>query len=85
MQFVILLTYVCLFLQSRPSTDIAFESDLEMRVARSRQTVDFAARQHSRFSTLSHAKLNITEALSLLDTLPRHAPVVYSALLCCGQ
>jgi hypothetical protein len=60
--------------QGRPSMDASFESDLEMRVARSRQTMDFAARQRTRFGSLSCGQLSIMEGLSLLETLPRHAP-----------
>lgn len=65
-------THALVFLQRRPSADVAFETDLEMRVARSRQTMDFAARQRIRFGTLSRAQLTIMDALALMDTLPRY-------------
>ena len=79
---------VCVLLvQARPSTDSAFELDLEMRVARSRQTMDFAARQRVRFGSLSCARLTIMEALALMETLPRHAsrtPSVPLPLVLCS-
>lgn len=58
-------------MQARPSMDTSFETELEMRVARSRQTMDFAARQRARFAQLSNATLSPFEALALLDSVPR--------------
>ena len=51
-----------------------FDCELRMRVARARQTMDFAAAQRARFSQLSVGRLTIWQALALLDELPPCAP-----------
>eukprot|EP00892_Ulva_mutabilis_P009079 jgi/Ulvmu1/6543/UM003_0177.1 len=56
--------------EGRPSMDSAFEVELLMRVARARQTMDFAARQRARFGSLRIAELPLWDALRLLDSLP---------------
>jgi hypothetical protein len=50
-----------------------FERDLNVRVARARQTMDYASTQRCHFSSLQIASLSIWEALDLLAELPRCA------------
>ena len=54
----------------RRTAALDFERELNMRMARARQTMDFAAVQRARFSQLSIARMSFWEALDLLDELP---------------
>lgn len=52
-------------------SDSEFEKDLNVRVARARQTMDYASSQRCHFSQLAIASLSIWEALDMLTELPR--------------
>jgi lysozyme family protein len=67
----------------RLEADLEFDRELAMRVARARQTTDYAAVQRGRFSQLRIAKMTIWDALELLDEVSRCAPhSAEPALLC---
>jgi hypothetical protein len=59
--------------KSASSDDLEYERDLNIRVARSRQTVAFASRQREHFATLNITRCTIWEAVKFLDEIPRCA------------
>lgn len=54
--------------------EVAFDVELDMRIARAHQTMDYAASQRARFATLSIASLTIWQALELLEAVPMCVP-----------
>ena len=58
---------------ARREAELDFDRELSMRVARARQTLDFAAKQRCRFAQLSHGRMTVWRALATLDELPQCA------------